>query len=102
MQFLKDEFILHKISYRFYGIGLNNNFYYIRYPSLYKKNNKFVYYKKTYYPKLHAIKYVSSYNELIKYPPPFRSPKYIIYNNLIYCKDQLDHQSTYNFITFKD
>lgn len=102
MQFLKDEFILEKIRHRFYGIGLNNNFYYIRYPSLYKKNNKFVYYKKAYYPKLRAIKYVSSYNELTHYPPPFPSPKYIIYNNLIYYKEPLDLQATYNFITFKD
>ena len=102
MQFLKDEFILHKIRQRFYGIYLNNNFYYIRYPSLYKKNNKFVCYKKAYYPKLHAIKYIKSYNELIKYPPPFYSPKCIIYNNLIYYKDRFAHQATYNFITFKD
>ena len=102
MQFLKDKSILKKIRQRFYGIYLNDNFYDIRYPCAYKKNNKLVYYEKAYYPKLHTIKYIKSYSELIKYPPPFRSPKYIIYNNLIYYKDRLDHQSTYNFITFKD
>lgn len=102
MRFLKDDFILIKIRHRFYGVGLNDNFYYIRYPYTYKKNNKFVCYKKAYYPKLHAIKYIKSFNELTHYPPPFSSPKYIIYNNLIYYKDRLTHQATYNFITFKD
>ena len=102
MQFFKDEFILTNIRYKFYGIDLNNNFYYIRYPYAYKRNNKLVYYKKAYYPKLHAIKYISSYNELTQYRPPFPSPKYIIYNNLIYYKEPLEGQATYNFITFKD
>lgn len=103
MQFLTDRIILTKIRHKFFGIGLNNNFYHIRYPYVYKRNNKLIYYKKAYYPKLHAIKYVSSYNELTHYPPPpFSSLKYIIYNNLIYYKEPLARQATYNFITFRD
>ena len=102
MQFLKDEFIFTKIRQRFYGGGLNNNFYYIRYPHTYIKKDKKYYYKKPYYPKLNTIRYISSFYELAKYPPPFITPKYIIYSNLIYYKEPLDRQATYNFITFND
>lgn len=102
MQFLKDELIFTKIRQRFYGIGLNNNFYYIRYPYIYTKKDKKYYYKKSYYSKLHAIKYISSFYEIAKYPPPFVSPKYIIYNTLICYKEPIDKQATYNFIAFND